>query len=263
MVRRQGLVVVTGPSGVGKSSLINAGLIPRLRSEGWATGSFRPGGMPVDALARALAMLQAPGAAPTIAEVGEWAALIRSEGLASLGSRLVLTLGQPVLLHADQLEEILDPAACPQDRTAEFLEVLLAAHAAADEGLHLVGTLRADFWAQFLQHPDAGPRLGDRWFGLSPMSTDRLEKVITEPARARDVHYQDALVRVIAEDADGGRGLPLLEFALTQLWPHQHKREITLAAYQGIGGVTGALSRMPNRHTGTCSAHSRTNGSGV
>ena len=243
MVRRQPLVVVTGPSGVGKSSLVNAGLIPRLRDQGWAAGSFRPGGMPVDALARALAAVQAPGRPPTVAEVGEWAARIRSDGLASLGSRLALALGQPVLLHADQLEEILDPAACPPDLTAEFLEVLLSAQAAPDDGLHLVGTLRADFWAQLLEHPDAGARLGDRWFGLSPMGRDRLEKVIAEPARARDVHYQDGLVRVIAEDAGGGRGLPLLEFALTQLWPHQQGRQITLAAYQGIGGVTGALSR--------------------
>ena len=243
MVRRQPLVVVTGPSGVGKSSLVNAGLIPLLREQGWAAGSFRPGGMPVHALARALAGIQAPGRPPTVPEVDEWAALIRSDGLASLGSRLALTLGQPVLLYADQLEEILDPAACRQDLKAEFLEVLLSAQAAPDDGLHLVATLRADFWAPFLEHPDTGARLGDRWFGLSPMSRDRLEKVIAEPARTRDVHYQDGLVRVIADDAGGGRGLPLLEFSLTQLWPHQHRRQITLAAYQDIGGVAGALSR--------------------
>jgi hypothetical protein len=47
---------------------------------------------------------------------------------------MALTLGQPVLLHADQLEEILDPAACPEDLTAEFLEVLLSAQAAPDDG---------------------------------------------------------------------------------------------------------------------------------
>ena len=247
MVRRQSLVVVTGPSGVGKSSLVNAGLIPRLRDKGWAAGSFRPNGMPVDALARALLAVQAPGGSPTVSEVGEWVALIRSDGLGSLGSRLAVTLGQPVLLHADQLEEILDPSACPQDRKEEFLEVLLSAQAAPDRGLHLVGTLRADFWTQLLEHPDAGARLRDRWFGLSPMSRDRLEKVIAEPAQARDVRYQDGLVQVIAEDAGGGHGLPLLEFALTQLWPNQQGRQITWAAYQGIGGVTGALSRHAER----------------
>ena len=243
MARMQPLVIVTGPSGVGKSSLVNAGLIPLLRAQGWAAGWFRPGGMPVDGLARALAAVQAPGRPPTVSEIGEWAAQMRSDGLADLGSRLALTLGRPVLVHADQLEEILDPAACPPYLKAEFLEMLLSARAAPDGGLHLVGTLRADFWTQLLEHPDAGTRLGDRWFGLSPMSRDRLEDVVAKPARARDVRYQDGLVRIIAEDAGGGRGLPLLEFALTQLWPHQHARQITLAAYQGIGGVTGALSR--------------------
>ena len=64
-----------------------------------------------------------------------------------------------VLLHADQLEEILDPAACPQDLKAEFLEVLLSAPAAPDDGLHLVATLRADFWTQLLEHPDTDVRL--------------------------------------------------------------------------------------------------------
>jgi hypothetical protein len=124
----------------------------------------------------------------------------------------------------------------------QFLELLLSARAAAGDGLHLVGTLRADFWAQLLEHPDAGRRLAGGWFGLSPMTQDRLERVITEPARARGVHYQDGLAAMIAADAGGGRGLPLLEFALTQLWPHQRGREISLSAYQGIGGVPGALS---------------------
>ena len=241
MVRMQPLVVVTGPSGVGKSSLVNAGLIPLMLSEGWAAGMFRPGGMPVEALARALAAVQASGRPPTVQEVGEWAALIRSKGLTNLGSRLALALGQPVVLHADQLEEILDPEACSPNRTAEFLELLLAAQASPDDGLHLVGTLRADFLAQLLEHPDAGMRLREGWFGLSPMSRNRLEEVIAKPARAKGVDYQDGLVRVIAEDAGGG-GLPLLEFTLKELWPNQQGRQITWAAYQAIGGVTGALS---------------------
>jgi WD40 repeat protein len=56
------------------------------------------------------------------------------------------------------------------------------------------------------------------------------------------VSYQEGLARVIAADAGGGGGLPVLEFTLTQLWPHQRGRQLTLAAYQAIGGVAGALS---------------------
>ena len=74
------------------------------------------------------------------------------------------------------------------------------------------------------------------------MGRDRLAKVIAEPAAKRGVRYEDGLVRLIADDTGGGRGLPLLEFALTQLWPHQQERRITLASYQSIGGVAGALS---------------------
>ena len=76
------------------------------------------------------------------------------------GITAALTLGQLVLLHADQLEEILDPASCPQDQTAEFLEFCYQPRPVASAGLHLVGTLRADFWTQLLEHPDAGMRLG-------------------------------------------------------------------------------------------------------
>jgi WD40 repeat protein len=243
MVTEQPVVIVTGPSGVGKSSLVNAGLIPQLREQGWAVGGFRPGGTPVDALAAALALVQMPGKRLTVTEVANWASLIRSEGLARAGARLAVALGQPVLLHVDQLEEILVPGGCPQDLRDDFLEMLLSAQAAPENGLHLVATLRGDFWNQLLEHPDAGTRLSSRWFGLSPMGKDRLEKVIAEPALSRGVYYQEGLVRAIAEDAGGGHGLPLLEFALTQLWPHQQKGEITWVNYHGIGGVAGALNR--------------------
>ena len=57
------------------------------------------------------------------------------------------------------------------------------------------------------------------------------------------VTYEDGLPQLIARDGTGTGGLPLLEFALEELWPHQRQRRITLTDYQAIGGVTGALAR--------------------
>ena len=80
-----------------------------------------------------------------------------------------------------------------------------------------------------------------------PNGAKAVRQVITEPAQARDVRYQDGLVTLIADEARGEGGLPLLEFALTQLWPHQQGRQITLAEYQHVGGVVGALSGYAER----------------
>ena len=160
MVRRQPLVVVNGPSGVGKSSLVNAGLIPLLRDQGWAAGSFRPGGMPVDALARALAAVQVPGRPPTVSEVGEWAALIRSQGWAS-GST-ARAGARPVRCCCTRTSWKRSWTRRHARRTEGRVPGSAAVSAAVpDDGLHLVGTLRADFWTQLLEHPDAGARLAD------------------------------------------------------------------------------------------------------
>ena len=203
--------------------------------------------MPVESLARTLVAVEEPEKTPKVSDVNAWAARLRLEGLASVGSRLALALGKPILLHADQLEEILDPTSCPEDQKAEFLELLLSVQSSHGNGIHLVCTLRADFWSQFLDHRDAGKRLHDRWFGLSPMGGESLQQVIADPAHMRGVRYQEGLVTLIANDVGDGNGLPLLEFALTQLWPRQHKREITLISYQEIGGVAGALSAYADR----------------
>lgn len=99
---------------MGKSSLVNAGLIPRLEADGWAAGTFRPGKEPVDALPRALASVEA-GGKPAVEEMERWTARILSMGLGDAAARLALALGQPVVLHADQLEEVLDPQVCAPD----------------------------------------------------------------------------------------------------------------------------------------------------
>ena len=243
MLANQALVVVTGPSGVGKSSLVNAGLIRSLQQDGWITESFRPGGAPFTALAAALVRVGQPDGTSTLENVAKLESRLRSVGLAKLGSDLMILRDAPVLLCADQFEQVLDPVVCSPDTKIEFLDLVLTMQAARYDDLRLICTLRADFLSPLLEHPGAGTRLRDRIFPLSPMGREGLERVIAEPAASKGVQYENGLVSLIASDAGGGTGLPLLEFALTELWPHQRLRRITLGEYQEIGGVTGALSQ--------------------
>ena len=79
------------------------------------------------------------------------------------------------------------------------------------------------------------------------MSRERLERVIVEPAEARGVRYEKGLVSLIARDAEAAGGLPLLEFALNELWPYQRHRKIKITGYLSIGSVIGALSGYAER----------------
>jgi WD40 repeat protein len=245
MVDGHPLVVVLGPSGVGKSSLVTAGLIPTLAGAGWCTTSFRPRGAPFEALAKALLTAEKPDGSLTLDDLTERADQLRSGGLAKYAARLEILRAQPVLVYADQFEEALTLSQA--DERSSFLDLLLTDRTLDDGRLHVVCALRADFLRQLLEHPDAGTHLRDRLFTLSPMSSGALARVIDEPARASGVLYEEGLVQQIARDARGGGGLPLLEFALTELWPHQKQRRITFSHYQHFGGVVGALSSYADR----------------
>jgi hypothetical protein len=117
---------------------------------------------------------------------------------------------------------------------------------ADDAAFRLVCTLRADFLGQLLTHPGVGLRLQDRLLTVSPMDREALERAVTVPARASGVTYDEGLAQRIALEAAGGDGgLPLMEFALTQMWPRQRRWRLTFPDYYGssFGGVTGALNR--------------------
>jgi hypothetical protein len=243
MVDERALVVVLGPSGVGKSSLVTAGLLPTMLDTGeWAAATFRPGETPFFALAKALYDLEGPGQGLSTEAVDRRAEQLRDEGLAGLAGKLSVLIGRRILLHADQFEETL--TTCPAGDRAEFLDRVLPADNVDDVPYRLVCTLRADFLRPLLEHADVAPRLQDRLLPLSPMGVATLERAVSEPARVRGVSYDDGLARQIAIDAaGGGGGLPLMEFTLTQLWGRQRRGRLTFADYHALGGVAGALDR--------------------
>ncbi len=243
MLGNQPCVVVAGPSGVGKSSLVAAGLEPALAADGWTVASFRPGSTPYDSVARALLDLEDPDAHHTLERLESRARAVRAEGFWPVATRIALLTGRRLALVGDQFEEVLSNGA--RGLRQEFLERMFPEpDTMGDAPVRLVCTLRSDFLPDLLDLPTVGPRIQDRQLNVSPLDEAALTRVIVEPAAAAGVVYSQGVAEAIAAEAAKAPGsLPLLEFALTELWPMQQERKITFDGYHALGGVSGALNR--------------------
>jgi anti-anti-sigma factor len=242
LLARRGLVIVAGSSGAGKSSLLAAGLGHSVMSDGWAVAAVRPGGAPLEALARALVEVDRPGAPVGPDAVDDLLGRLRTEGLASVGAGLTAAAGRPLLVCVDPLEDVLDTG-CAEEARAEFLRLIFLLRPAPGLGFRVACALRADFIGQLLDQRDTPRDLKQMLHMLAPLKREQVERIIEQPALARGVHYEPGLVSQIADDADGGPSLPLLEWALFEMWRHLQGRLITLADYRRVGGVNGALAR--------------------
>ncbi len=254
-VKQQPLVAVLGPSGSGKSSIVFAGLVPRLREEGgWLVADFRPKDRPVRSLAAALLPLLEPDKSETerLVEIRKMSQAL-DQGDLELGEVVVRILeknpeANRLLLIADQFEELY--TLCQEAETRfRFLDLLLqaiplAAPAPDSAGsLHLVWTLRVDFLGQALAYRPLTDALGAADVKLGPMTAEELRQVIEKPAQKQGVSFEAGLVeRILADVGREPGNLPLLEFALTALWEQQIRGELTHQAYEAIGQVKGALS---------------------
>ncbi|WP_332108907.1 response regulator [Streptomyces gossypiisoli] len=243
MVKAKPLVMVTGPSGVGKSSLVAAGLRPELEKDGWRVATFRPGTSPFEAVARALLDVERPGVRHSLEELERRADALRLEGFWPVASRIAVLTGQRLALVGDQFEETFGNGSGADP--LHFLHSLLPpADSTPDARVRLVCTLRADFLPDLLELPDVGSRIQDRQLNVSPLDESALTRVIVEPAHLSGVSFSPGLPERIAAEASKAVGsLPLLEFTLTELWPLQQERQISFDSYHGLGGVSGALNQ--------------------
>ena len=229
-------MVVLGASGTGKSSLVKAGVLPRLQSDSrWhVLPVLRPGTSPLDALAQAVATLT-PGVAPTPDGVDPAVARWCDDHP-----------GERLLLVVDQCEELVTMAraASARDAFTAQLARLLDAHPLQ---LTVVLTLRTDFEPQF-DRSALGPGWKAARFVVPPMGRADLKAVIEQPASARVLYFDPpALVETLLDDVvNTPGGLPLLSFALSEMFGRYLARQaadraLTAADYDAIGGVAGAL----------------------
>ncbi len=240
------LVAVIGASGSGKSSVVFAGLIPRLRKQGkWAIASFRPGDTPFKHLASALVGLletQSSEVDKLVATNKLTTALLAEEvNLADVIGKIAENQqSKRVLLVADQFEELY--ALCREKPLRQsFLECLLKA---TNNQLNftLVLTLRADFCGYALSDRSFADALQNADLKLGPMNRQELGGAIIKPAEMLGVRLESGLSdRILEAVGEEPGNLPLLQFALTKLWEKQSLGKLTHIAYDEIGGVEQAL----------------------
>jgi uncharacterized protein YjbI with pentapeptide repeats len=246
VVHQQPLVTVIGSSGSGKSSVVLAGLIPKLREEGtWLIESFRPNKQPFYELAAALISQLEPelGKTDKTIKAKELAKSIRQHGFtADVSAILKDKPGKRLLLVVDQFEELY--TGCADTEQQQFVEALLAAVESGSRAVTLVLTLRADFYSYVVNYPPFGEALNKYPAqNLSLMKAEEMQSAIELPAEKLGVKLEEGLTQLILKDVKQEPGnLPLLEFALTQLWEKQSRGQLTYQAYSEIGGVAKALS---------------------
>jgi WD40 repeat protein len=247
------LLLITGASGSGKSSLMKAGVLARLRKEpaSWITARpFRCGASAVGALADALVWALPPNRRPTALEALT-ARLTGPEGagqLLTFARKLRFVFNRPeatLVLGLDQAEELL--AAERGDDAAKLLDLFRATLAVVSNEILVIATIRSDRLGAWQQHASvkAVNEHGDLPFEVRPIASmpmARIGDIVRGPAVYEGLRIDDDLIDAIRADTATPDALPLLAYTLQYLHRHfAHDGRLTLAQYRSFGGLEGSV----------------------
>jgi serine/threonine protein kinase len=248
------LLGIVGPSGVGKSSFVRAGIVPALKASGeqWSRLALRPGRSPMAALAHALAPMVSSASHAESSPAGELSERQILERLYAepgfLGALLrgrARTRGQHILLFVDQFEELYTQVPEARERLA-FTACLAGVCDDVSSPLRLVLSLRSDFLDHVAEAPALLAELTRGLFFLTPPNRDGLRDALSQPAEMAGYQFESpAMIEPMLDHLEHTPGaLPLLQFAASQLWEmrDRERRLLTAASYDRIGGIAGALA---------------------
>ncbi|MFJ9150808.1 helix-turn-helix domain-containing protein [Streptomyces sp. NPDC102270] len=267
-----GPLLLVAPSGAGKSSLLNAGLVPALRRPGgfpmpgadrWPVITLTPAAHPLDELLERAAKVLGSDMDLTAARLAERPEALlevvraRSDGGPPGPDGRRPPPVRPVLL-VDQFEELFTLCS-DEDERRTFVRVLHALSTGPEPAVVVLG-VRADFSGHCLELPGLAPLFTEGLFVLLPMSVAELRASITRPAELAGVTLEPGLVPLLLRDAGlrhepvgAGRAtasadtpsgaLPLISHALLATWQQREDTTLTVAGYERTGGIQGAVAR--------------------
>jgi serine/threonine protein kinase len=264
-VRDRPMTVLTGASGVGKSSLARAALAPALKGsgEGWAVIFLRPGRDPLAALAAAIAAVVGTDKSGTVIEDLEnhevLAQRIRSEP--GFPGRMLRALAarteRKVLVGIDQFEEVYTLGYSESDRVA-FAACLAGIADDASSPLRLLLNIRSDYLGRLADDRHLSADLGPALFFLATPDAKNLRAAIEGPAASQGYEIEPAVVVHMLEHLQATTGaLPLLQFTMSRFWEVRDPsaKRLTAMGYSSIGGVAGALSKHADAVIAALSPH--------
>ncbi|MBI1280160.1 MAG: protein kinase [Anaerolineaceae bacterium] len=237
-------LAIIGPSGSGKSSIVLAGLVPALKrgalfgSQEWFYVQFTPSTDPLQQLADALLSIAATTPTSLTDLFGA-----DDEALTLIIPKILPVDNSELVLIIDQFEEIFTLVADEEIR-ARFLALLVKAATTPTSRLKIIITLRADFYDRPLQYAGLSELMRDNTEIILPLSLPDMEEAIIQPAARYGIQFEHGLVPRIINDVNQQPGaLPLLQFALTELFDKREGYLLKIDSYAKAGGVLGSLAR--------------------
>jgi WD40 repeat protein len=261
------ILPIYGSSGSGKSSLAQAGLIPKLKQcpiPGYGPARVAllvPGTEPLQALAIALARIATQDQTP-VAKIDEFAEELKQKnksgeykGLQRIANALPGIDTSPLIVLVDQFEEVYSQEERGNDSESNqkqkvflaereaFIANLLCAAKDRSKRVTVVITFRIDFLEKTQKHLELNRLFSSQGFLVPAMNEVELSEAISKPAEQAGRALDEATVSLLMEQTRGQEGaLPLLQFALGQIWEGLKKNTPPAETLQQIGGVGGALA---------------------
>ncbi len=268
-IRARPMVAIIGPTGIGKSSLIRAGVIPACKQSGerWQTVVTRPGRDPMGALAELILQLDTQaeihsgaGRYRSITEPSSLCHHDHSQNRMQLCARMRQEPGylgaslrawarqtsRRILVFIDQFEELYSLNRDAEEREA-FLASLSGAGDDAASPLRVVISMRPDYLEHLSEERAFMASLTPGLIFLPAMTRAGLRQALTKPASVLGFSFENpSLVeRMLDELREPHSALPLLQCAAYHLWQHRdrERRRLTQVSYESVGGVAGALAQ--------------------